>query len=101
MSQSKTIQTQKLNVLDYFKIIIKNLKNLKFGTCGNKAFAPILHPKNHILIPSNNTYMANQRMKVYFVDFFSSKNFLLFAMNVTCNLSNLTIKILVANVACN
>jgi hypothetical protein len=53
-------------------------------------------PKSHILITSDNMYMTNQMMKVYFIDFFFIQNLLSFAIS-----SNVTIKILVANVACN
>ncbi len=57
--------------------------------------------KNHILITSNNTYMANQRMRMYFIDFLFIQNSLSFATSVTCFLSNTTMKTLVINVAYN
>jgi hypothetical protein len=31
------------------------------------------HQKNHILIANDNTYIISQKIKVYFVDFFSFK----------------------------
>jgi hypothetical protein len=61
---------------------------------------PHCSPKKlHYLIVSNNTYMANQRMKAYFVDLFFIQNSLSFMTSVTCDLSNVTIKILVTDVA--
>jgi len=80
MSQFKTIQAQKLNTLDYFKIIVKILKILKVGTHGNTSFAPIVHQKSRILVASENTYMVSKRMKVYFIDFGFHPKFL-----VICN----------------
>jgi hypothetical protein len=56
----------------------------------------LVHQKSRILVVSDNTYMISQRMKAYFVDFFFHPKFV-----VVCDLSNATIKILVANVACN
>jgi hypothetical protein len=35
-------------------------------------------------------YMANQTMKVYFIDFVFIQNFLLFVTIITCDLSNAT-----------
>jgi hypothetical protein len=61
----------------------------------------LVHQKSRILVASDNTYMISQRMKAYFVDFFFHPNSLSFATNVVYNLSNVTIKILAANVACN
>jgi hypothetical protein len=60
-----------------------------------------MHQKNCILVASDNTYMASQRMKVYFINFFFHLIFLSFVANVTCDLFNVIIKILIANVACN
>ncbi len=60
-------------VLDYFKIIIKISEIIKIWNMWQKSFALIVHPKNHFLVASNNTYMANQQMKVYFVIFFHPK----------------------------
>jgi len=45
--------------------------------------------------------MISQKMKVYFVDFFFHPKFLSFVIDVTYDLFNMTIKILVANVTCN
>jgi hypothetical protein len=46
-------------------------------------------------------YMTSQRMKVYFVDFFFHPKFVVIYDYCECELSNMIIKILVANVACN
>jgi hypothetical protein len=35
-------------------------------------------------------YMANQKMKVYFIDFAFIQNSLLFVSIITCDLSNMT-----------
>jgi hypothetical protein len=43
--------------------------------------------------------MINWKIKVYFIDFSFIQNSLLFMTSATCDLSNATIKILVANVA--
>ncbi len=61
---------------------------MKFGTCGKILFAPIVHKKNHILVINDNTYIASQRMKVYFIDFLFIQNSMSFTTNVTCNMSN-------------
>ncbi len=53
---------------------------IKVGTHGNLSLGPIVHQKSHILVINDNTYMANQRMKVYFVNFFLHSKFL-----VICN----------------
>jgi len=45
--------------------------------------------------------MTIQRMKVYLLTFSFIQNSLLLATNVTCDLSNATIKILIANVTYN
>jgi len=42
------------------------------------------------LIANDNTYMVGQWMNIYFVDFFSIHQWLLFVTKVVCNLSNLT-----------
>jgi hypothetical protein len=42
--------------------------------------------------------MVIPRMKVYFVDFLKIQNSLSFAINVTCDLSNASINVLVTNV---
>jgi len=76
------------------------MKLFKARTYGNTSHSHC-SLKNHIVVASNNTYMANQRMKVYFIDFLFIQNSLLFATNVTCNLSNTITKILVTNVAYN
>jgi hypothetical protein len=52
----------------------KYLKLLEVGTCNNTSFAPIVHQKN-MLIEFDNMYMANQRLKMYFIDFFFHPNF--------------------------
>ncbi len=76
------------------------MKLLKVGTYGNRSHSHC-SLKIYILVASNNTYMANQRMRVYFIDFLFIQNSLSFATSVTCNLSNMTTKILVINVAYN
>jgi hypothetical protein len=43
MSQVKTIQTYKLDLLDYFIIIFKIFEILKDRTHGNTSFALIVH----------------------------------------------------------
>ncbi len=40
----------------------------------------VVHQKSRILVASNNMYMTNQRMKVYFIDFFFHPKFV-----VICN----------------
>jgi hypothetical protein len=65
---------------------------------GNTSLAPIVHQKNCILVTKDNMYMVNQKMKVYFVDFVFIQNSSSFAINVTCDLSNTSIYVLVANV---
>jgi len=46
--------------------------------------------------------MTKQKMKVYFIDFFFHPIFFFgLQLNVICNLFNMTIKILITNVACN
>jgi len=57
--------SRKLDVLDYFKIIVKNLKLLKVGTHENTLFPPIVQQKNDILVQIDNMYMAIKKMKVY------------------------------------
>ncbi len=61
----------------------------------------IVHKKNHILVASDNMYMTSQRMKGYFVDFFFHPKFIVVYNECQCDLSNTTMKILIANVACN
>jgi hypothetical protein len=78
------------------------LKLLRVGTCGKTSFVPIVHKKSRILIKNDNIYMASEKMKVYFIDFFFSiQNYLSFVISVTCDLSNMALKILVANVTYN
>ncbi len=36
----------------------------------------MVHKKNHILVTNDNTYVANQRMKAYFINFFFHSKFL-------------------------
>ncbi len=38
---------------------------------------PLFTKKSRILVANNNTYMTSQRMKAYFVDFFSHPKFVL------------------------
>ncbi len=74
------------------------MRLLKARTYGNTSHSHC-SLKSHILVASNNTYMANQWMKVYFTDFLFIQNSLSFATSVTCNLSNMTTKIFVINAA--
>jgi len=95
VSLSKTIQAQKLNVLDYFKIIIKIFELFKGGTCGNTPLVLIIQQKNHIFFTSNNMYIVSQRMKMYFINFFFIQNSQLAVISFTCYLSNGIIKLFV------
>jgi hypothetical protein len=63
--------------INYDNII---LKILKVGTLGKTTLAPIVHQKNCILVTNNNTYIASQMMKAYFVDLFFHPKF-----HVVCN----------------
>ncbi len=95
MSQSKPSK-HKNKCLELFQnnnkifLIIKSWYTWKHITCSHCS------PKNCILVASDNTCMTSQSMKVYFVDLFFHPKFV-----VVYDLSNVTIKILVANVACN
>jgi hypothetical protein len=56
------------NIINIF-IIIKSWDMWQHVTCSHCL------TKSRILIASDNTYMTNQRMKAYFIDFLSSKFF--------------------------
>ncbi len=101
VSQFKPSKHKKLNILNYFKIVIKYFQLLEVGTHGNTQFVPIVHQKSCILVASNNTYRTNQRMKAYFVDFFFHAKFVVVYKQCQRDLSNATIKTFVGNVACN
>jgi hypothetical protein len=68
MSWSKTIQNGGWGYFkDYIKIILKQYKMLPHV---NTSFVVNVDQINRMLFANENTYMFNQRMKVYFVDFY-------------------------------
>ncbi len=74
---------------------------VRFGPFPSAFVLVVLPVLNNILIVSDNIYIyiyiAIQKMKVYFVDLFCVQNSLSFAIGVACDLSNTTIKNLIAN----
>ncbi len=65
MSSYKIIQTFKLNVPYYFKIIIINI-----GTSGNTSFALNCDLNSCILFTCDNTYTMESKDDFVFVEFF-------------------------------
>jgi hypothetical protein len=53
------------------------------------------------IVACDNTYTMKSNDELVFVDFFVHSIPLLFVINITCNLSNATKGILIANIACN
>jgi hypothetical protein len=74
------------------------LKLLKVGTWGNTSLVPSVYQKSFIFFTIDNMYIVSQRMTL---TFFVIQNSQLAVTNVTCDLSNATINIFVANVAYN
>jgi hypothetical protein len=86
----------KMKCLRLFQNNNKILLTIKSCATWQHIFVLIIHQKSCILVASDNMYMTSQRMKAYFIDFFFHPKFV-----VVCDLCNVIIKILVANVACN
>jgi hypothetical protein len=57
--------------------------------CANTSFVVSVEQISYMVIANNNTYMINQNMKSYFVDFCHPKSMSFFTM-VEHNLSNMT-----------
>ncbi len=68
VSSYKIIQTFELNILNYFKIIIIIIINIRIG--GNTSFAFNYDQNNYILVACDNTYTMESKHDLVFVDFF-------------------------------
>jgi len=55
---------------------------------------------SYIVVTRDNTYTMEVKDELVFVDFFFHPIFLMFATNVSCNLSKVTNEILITIVAC-
>jgi hypothetical protein len=82
-------------------ILLLLLYLLNIGTHGNTSFAPNSDQNSCILVACDNTHVMESKDEVVFVNFFIHPIPLLFATNITCDLSKVIKGILVANVACN
>jgi hypothetical protein len=77
----------------FFQDHIKtNFKYPKMLTCDNTSFTLIVHQVNCIVVTNENTYMASQRMKLFFVDIFSS------TIRVVCNYGRMQLDF--SNICC-
>jgi hypothetical protein len=64
----------------FFQNHIKTIfKYPKMLTCDNTSFTFIVHQINCTIVTNENTYMASQRMKLFFVDLKKS------TIHVVCN----------------
>jgi hypothetical protein len=70
-------------------------------TRGNTSISLNSDQNSCILVTCDNMCIMESKDELVFVDFFVHLIPLLFASNITCNLSKATNGILVANVACD
>jgi hypothetical protein len=64
-------------------------------THGNVSFTFITNQNNHMVVANDNIHIVNQKMKLYFVDFFFHPQSMSFATMVTYDLSNVINGILI------
>jgi hypothetical protein len=70
--------------------------------CANTSFVANVEQISCMVIVNNDTYLVNQKMKSYFVEFFFHQKFVSFMTIVEHNLSNMTSsKILIIIVICD